>query len=467
MIAKARAIPHGNAYVTYATLKKDAILVGTLNMDCDNILSLNPAEDAWEEFKNENFKNHNRMWEEHKSNPNFHIPKKEVTRTLIAMEVSPSLEESADWKIYKKDTSGNPILDSKGNPKWEWDLDSWFNFGWDFLSHVDAIEFTNKEGRISAKRTDLCNSKILMILHTDSKSGIPHLHIMVSRFNKDGFTNCANLIGMKAVTAANQINQEQGWVQPNEISNKNKAAIKDLCYNILRRMPTWSLDDYFAEMQKEGFKIEPKESNGVIFTYNIYMGKNRYKPSEIGANLTVKKLEKEWQKIHNQMALEKANANQSNNSLHGNCNTHNNGTTPSEFSSEKSTKFSPKNTPLEKVSYEMPDGTTGKKLIPKFVHEIIKENIELPEESDYENEIDGIPHIPDAAKVTEIAVGIFLQILLEDSPTTSGGGGGSSSGWNDNDKDKLKDWALRAAQYASSKCTPIHSAPIRKRKYKR
>ena len=82
MIAKARAIPHGNAYVTYATLKKDAILVGTLNMDCDNVLSLNPAEDAWEEFKNENFKNHNRMWEEHKSNPNFHIPKKEVTRTL-------------------------------------------------------------------------------------------------------------------------------------------------------------------------------------------------------------------------------------------------------------------------------------------------------------------------------------------------------------------------------------------------
>ena len=80
MIAKARAISHGSSYTTYSTLKKDAEFVCSLNMDCDTVLSLDPAEDAWEEFKNQDQVHHNRIWNERKNDPTFSMPKRGIQR---------------------------------------------------------------------------------------------------------------------------------------------------------------------------------------------------------------------------------------------------------------------------------------------------------------------------------------------------------------------------------------------------
>ena len=120
MIAKARAVSHGNAYTTYSSLKKDSIFIGSFNMDCDTTMSLNPADDAWEEFRNESVKHKNRLWEEKAKDSKFFIPRREVTNTLIAMEVSPSMEESKDWITYETDANGNVLRDDDGNPLWHW-----------------------------------------------------------------------------------------------------------------------------------------------------------------------------------------------------------------------------------------------------------------------------------------------------------------------------------------------------------
>ena len=128
-----------------------------------------------------------------------------MTRNLIAMEVSPAKEESKGWALEQ----------------WNW-------FAHRFIEEMDKIEFKNKEGKVSSKRMDLANSKWIAMLHHDAKSGIPHLHFMVSRFTVDGRINDTNLIGEKAVMAANSINKSMGWKQSRKISEEHKAEIKGI-----------------------------------------------------------------------------------------------------------------------------------------------------------------------------------------------------------------------------------------------
>ena len=426
MIAKARAVAHGNAYTTYSTLKKDAEFIGTLNMDCDSVLSMHPEDDAWEEFKNEEIRHRNRMWKDFGNDPNYRLPKREVTNTLIALEVSPTKEESEGWNRQ-----------------------DWFNFGYEVLAHMDDIELTDKDGKISSKKTNLLNSKALMMLHHDAKSGIPHLHIMVSRFDTEGYTNCANLIGMKAVIAANQINREQGWVQSRDISEDHKRQIKDTCYNILRRMPSWNFNTYIKELEKEGYKTKVNESNGKPVNYSIYWGNSRYAASSIGQHLTCAKLEKEWENIHEKKELEKKAEKER----------------MARVTSERqqASKNSTPSKPMLTTECKDKDNNISKVVLPKHIFETIKENIELPDPQDYENEENGIPKIVELDEAIKIAVGIFFELLLANQvvPASGGGGGGPTGGWRDKDDDEWKRLAKLAGQRASAKCTPAHSKPKR------
>ena len=460
MIAKARAVSHGNAYTTYSSLKKDSIFIGSFNMDCDTTMSLNPADDAWEEFRNESVKHKNRLWEEKAKDSKFFIPRREVTNTLIAMEVSPSMEESKDWITYETDANGNVLRDADGNPLWHWDEESWRQFGLDFLAHMDNIKLHDKEGNVSSKKTNLLNSKCLMMLHTDAKSGIPHLHIMVSRFDMEGWTNCANLIGEKAVIAANQINQEQGWKQSREIGEEHKAHLKDAAYNVLHRMNTWNLQTYFDELEADGVKTKINtDSNGRMVNYSFLWGNSRYAASAVGAHLTIAKLQKEWKKIHEDELL--ARNNEKKQSSKGS----------SDFNStikaqgENASKHSK---PMIKTSYTDADSNKHDATLPKHIYDIIKENIDLPEESDYENEEVSV-EIPDITEAISLAVGIMFELLAaQNVPTSAGGGGGPGTGWRDKDDDKWKDLALLAAQRASARCTPAHSKPkIKYRSFRR
>lgn len=436
MIAKARAVSHGNAYTTYSTLKKDAEFIGTLNMDCDAVLSLHPEEDAWEEFKNEDIKHKNMLWEQRMKNPNFTIPKKEVTRTLIAMEVSPTKEESEGWN-----------------------RDDWFLFGREVLAHIDNIELKDKDGNVSAKKTNLQNSKVLMMLHHDAKSGIPHLHIMISRFDNEGFTNCSNLIGLKATIAANQINEEQGWKQSRDISEEHKAEIKDACYDVLRSMRYWDLNRYFRKLEEKGYKIDARKSGDSVVSYSILRGNSRYTASSIGANLTVAKLRKAWEEEHKKQELAKEAERKERIMLAKEHCSGNQGTWSQVDGKTQSKQYYP----MVSTSCQWSNKTTSKVSIPKFIYDTLKENIDLPDESDYENEENGIPEIVDMDKAVSIAVGILFEMMFPsvEVPTSSGVGGSTSHlPWGDNDDDEWKEKARQAAQRASSKCTPRHSKPI-------
>ena len=251
MIARARAVAHGNAYTTYATLKKDAEFVCCENMagDMTEMVSVDDLDDIWLQFKY--------------AGDNYIAKGKPVTRNLIAMEVSPTTEESKGWT-----------------------LEQWNLFAHRFIEEMDKVEFRDKNGKVSSKRTDLAHSKWLAMLHHDAKSGIPHLHFMVSRFTVDGGINDTNLIGLKATMAANSINQSMGWKQSKEISEAHKEEIKDALYEILREMNRFDWNVYLLKIKERGYSAELKwDSNGQVVGYKVKRGNSQYNASQIGRQL--------------------------------------------------------------------------------------------------------------------------------------------------------------------------------------
>ena len=272
MIARARAVAHGNAYTTYATLKKDAEFVCCENMAGDMTAAVtdDDLDNIWMQFKY--------------AGENYIAKGKPVTRNLIAMEVSPAKEESKGWS----------------QEQWNW-------FAHRFIEEMDRIEFRDKDGKVSSKRMDLAHSKWLAMLHHDAKSGIPHLHFMVSRFTVDGRINDTNLIGLKATMAANSINQSMGWKQSREISEEHKAEIKEALYDILRKMNRFDWGVFLQKIKERGYSAElKKDSNGEVVGYRIKRGNSKYNASEIGRQLTASRIEATWRQLHKDMDAETA-----------------------------------------------------------------------------------------------------------------------------------------------------------------
>lgn len=267
MVAWARAVPHGNAYTTYATLKRDAELVCCEHMAGDMTVTVteNDLDNIWMQFKY--------------AGENYISNGKPVSNNLIAMEVSPSMEETKGWTLEQ----------------WKW-------LAHRFLEEMDKIEFRDKKGKLSSKRTDMAHSKRLVMLHHDAKSGIPHLHFMVSRFTVDGKLNDANLIGIKAIMAANSINGSMGWRQSQEISDGHKTEIKDALYDILRSMDRFSWDVFLLMIKERGYSANLKrDNNGKIVGYSIKRGNSKYNASRIGRLLTANRIESTWKKLHQEM----------------------------------------------------------------------------------------------------------------------------------------------------------------------
>lgn len=272
MIARARAISHGDVYTAYSTMKRDAEFICCENMASDMVgaVTEDDLDSIWSEFK---YAGEN------------HIAKgKPVTRNLIAMEVSPSKNESKGWT-----------------------QEQWNHFAHRFIAEIDKIEFHNKEGKVSSRRSDLAHSKWLAMLHHDAKSGIPHLHFMVSRFTTDGRVNDTNLIGLKATMAANSINQSMRWRQSQDISEEHKAEIKDALYDILRSMEKFDWNVYLQKIKERGYDAELKQNNdGQVVGYRVTRGNSRYNASQIGRKLSANHIESTWSKLHDEMASAQA-----------------------------------------------------------------------------------------------------------------------------------------------------------------
>ena len=272
MIARARAVAHGSAYTTYATLKRDAEFVCCENMGGDMTAAVtdDDLDNIWMQFKY--------------AGENYIAKGKAVSRNLIAMEVSPTKDESKGWTLEQ----------------WKWVAHR-------FIEEMDKIEFRDKNGKVSSKRMDLAHSKWIAMLHHDAKSGIPHLHFMVSRFTIDGRINDTNLIGLKATMAANSINQSLGWKQSQEISAEHKTEIKDALYDILRNLNRFDWNVFLQKIKERGYSAElKKDRNGEVVGYRIKRGNSKYNASEIGRQLTASRIEATWRQLHKDMEAETA-----------------------------------------------------------------------------------------------------------------------------------------------------------------
>ena len=75
-------------------------------------------------------------------------------------------------------------------------------------------------------------------LHSDSKSGMLHLHIDCCRVDMEGNTNDVHDIHLQAMKAAEIINMRHGWKQPQVIRNMRKVELAERCRSIsVRSIP--------------------------------------------------------------------------------------------------------------------------------------------------------------------------------------------------------------------------------------
>ena len=178
MIAKAATISHGSNAIRYSVNKDRADIVKT------NLLPDDISPEAM--FK--------RMMLVQKMFANERKRGRPLTDNVIRIEISPTAEESKGWT-----------------------MDDWARLADEFIQEFDSIDLSKKTKRASSKQTNLKGSQYVVALHRDAKSGILHLHIDANRVDMEGKINDGHLPGMRAVMAANIINERYGWMQAEEI----------------------------------------------------------------------------------------------------------------------------------------------------------------------------------------------------------------------------------------------------------
>ena len=134
-------------------------------------------------------------------------------------------------------------------------MDDWARLADEFIQEFDSIDLSKKTKRASSKQTNLKGSQYVVALHRDAKSGILHLHIDANRVDMEGKINDGHLPGMRAVMAANIINERYGWMQAEEIGIRHKQEVSDCCMEILRKMDKFSWERYEAELVKHGYGV--------------------------------------------------------------------------------------------------------------------------------------------------------------------------------------------------------------------
>lgn len=251
MIAKASAIQHGQAMTNYATKNNRADIVKT------NHLSEGlPPMGMWDEMVL-----HQSMFKQR-------YAKKPIELTSIRFELSPSEEEARNWT-----------------------MEDWRRFLDEFIREMDGISKVNHIGKkkgkaaTSVKPTNIANSQYFAALHRDSKSGIPHLHLVVNRIDMDGNLNDVKFIGERAVMAAKAINQRHGWKDAMDIRQERIAEVTKACMDVLRSMPFFDWDEYADRLRAKGYDIElirDKNGQGRVHGYRFKFGKTTIKASELG-----------------------------------------------------------------------------------------------------------------------------------------------------------------------------------------
>lgn len=405
MIAKATAIQHGQAMTNYATKNNRADIVGTNHLSEEL-----PPMGMWDEMVL-----HQAMFKQrYARNP--------IELTSIRFEISPSMEEARNWTT-----------------------DDWNKFLQEFIREIDSISEVSHIGKRKGKEasrvkpTNIANSQYFAALHHDSKSGIPHLHLVVNRIDMDGNLNDASFIGERAVMVARTINQRHGWKDAMDIRKERIAEVTAACMDVLHSMPYFDWNVYANRLRAKGYDMElirDKSAQAKVHGYRFRFGRTTIKASELGVgrNLTASKIENTFRKMHPQV--------------------------DSVYNQNRffvvGRNTSGTNTHKDPASMLSDDGSVFRKTLIvgdkpfkiqmlMSAYESIESCIEVPNNAQASHD-----------DVMNVAMLLFMNYL--DAATSMsesyGGGGSPGSGWGRNKDDDDRDWARRCAKQASWLCKP-------------
>ncbi len=318
MVTKGRQISHGAAYSDYAAMKEKAVYIGGEHLDSDALIASGTPdlEDIWLEFKYEG--------------SSYSKGGKDVKNTLIALEASPTSEELKSLGINSTEETLTKAQ-----------KEALFNLAKEQLDAMDGMEI-NYNYKVKVKQVDangnvirdangkpvkkekikqgvvpkthLRDSKWFCVLHRDSKSGIWHLHFVISRFRRSGEEmNDPRLIAKRAARASELVNQKHKWQSAERISTKHSAELKDTIYDVLRKMDKFSWEGFKEAMDARTFKdykskqqnyelMFRNDSKGNVVGYSVWRGNSNYNASKIGRQLTASRIVETWQKLHEQVA---------------------------------------------------------------------------------------------------------------------------------------------------------------------
>ena len=413
MIAKATAIQHGQAMTNYATKNNRADIVKTNHLS-DGL----PPMGMWDEMVL------------HQSLFKQKYAKKPIELTSIRFELSPSEEEARNWTMED----------------WQKCLD-------EFIHEIDNISKVNHIGKrkgkaaTSVKPTNIASSQYFAALHRDSKSGIPHLHLVVNRIDMNGNLNDVKFIGERAVMAAKAVNQHHGWKDAMDIHEERIEKITNVCMDVLRSMPVFDWNVYANRLRDKGYDIElvrDKTGQAKVHGYRFTFGRTTIKASELGVgrNLTASKIENTFRKLHPQTSPVGQRPSAS-------------PLRPSSLDSRNTAMSSGQSHSNDVAQSAIParfrkiievDGERFNIVMPRTAYDRMKNSIEVPENGSASHN-----------DVLNVAMLLFMNYL--DAATSMsescGGGGSSGSGWGRGKDEDDREWARRCAMQANWLCKPI------------
>ena len=390
MIAQGEAIAHGAAAIDYS-MSKDKAQIVKVNDLPDNIEPL-------------------AMWSRMMQLQHYFMKdkgnRKPIERKALRFEVSPTIEESKGWTMQ-----------------------DWLRQAEEFIAVLDSIDYRPKNKDVKLKNTNIKNSQYVVSLHFDSKSGIPHLHIVANRIDNMGNTNDAHYIGERAAHAANILNEKYGWVQSMQRREENIKQISDDCLAALKEMSHFDWNTYCRMLRNKGYDIQlKKDSIGKVCGYTIRKGNSIYKSSLLGnsRNLMPSKIEETWRKLHQSSRAEQDSMMTSRTES----------TNVSSTEKSNSSMLYHYSILADKQMYEVN--------IPNHIQDVFANEFATSDDL----------NIPNLAKVAALLFAEYIDAAT--SIASSGGGGGSpSTGWGKDKDEDERNWALRCARMAKWLCKPM------------
>lgn len=390
MIAQGEAIAHGAAAIDYS-IGKDKAQIVKINDLPDNIEPL-------------------AMWSRMMQLQHYFMKdkgnRKPIERKALRFEISPTIEESKGWTMQ-----------------------DWLRLAEEFIAVLDSIDYRPKNKDVKLKNTNIKNSQYVVSLHFDSKSGIPHLHIVANRIDNMGNTNDAHYIGERAAHAANILNEKYGWVQSMQRREENIKQISDDCLAALKEMPHFDWNTYCRMLRNKGYDIQlKKDSIGKVCGYTIRKGNSIYKSSLLGnsRNLMPSKIEETWKKLHQSSRAEQDSKM----------------TSRTESTNMSSTEKS--NSSMVYHYSILADKQMYEVNIPNYIQDVFANEFATSDDLN-------------ASNLAKVAALLFAEYIdAATSIASSGGGGGSpGTGWGKDKDEDERNWALRCARMAKWLCKPM------------